>query len=83
MALQAWLVYKRVHSDMLLGMEARRVEPDYRETGGAGGSGSGGGVLIIELHAESQTPDEDWEDAWNGITIEGEVLNVTKVDEED
>lgn len=75
--------HTRVYSDSLLTLEAKRIDPEYRNQTGDGGigSGEGGGVLIIELLLESQTLEDDWESAWNGITIDGEVKRDDETDD--
>ena len=64
------LGYEKVYSDRLLEMEAKRVEPGYRDKGNIDIAVKEGGVLVINTQSASV---EDWESQYK----DEKVIDVT------
>lgn len=58
---------KRVYSDRLLELEAKRVDPSYRDKGNQIDLAMTGGVLVVRDRGEVKQ--SDWENEYNGAAV--------------
>jgi hypothetical protein len=65
------ICYEKVYSDRLLELEAKRVDPGYRDRGNIDIAVKEGGVLVI---ANNKTSLDDWENKFKGTTKEEPIV---------